>query len=284
MSKIALQSLIGTALIAPEFCERLLNNRKYLVLTEFDLTIEEKEIVTSIKADSIQEFAGQVCRWLKDQESVLPSLPASDFSTRPLSDELSASELQLLSSEIRQEHPDEPFPDVEAFLVESLAQGLLAAFDIEKPPVPVRRMIRYPLLIFERLNLLELSLGLYDVTYRSLPNGSRVIVVDLNPPLAVQRAGMARELYVAFCRSSHAAKLGWFDHKYPNGHSGFFARCLLMPSAWVRQACVEDISWQDLAERFGVPVQVAAQRLQELRCEVMVESRSGQVVLVPLGC
>jgi hypothetical protein len=220
-----------------------------------------------------------VYEWLQDQEDILSLLPASDVSTQLSPDELSAPELWLSPSEIRQKHLDERFSGVEAFLIESLAQGLLAAYDIEKPAVPVRQMIRHPLPIFERLNLLELRLGLYDVTYRSLPNGSRVIVVDLARPFTVQRVGMARELYIAFCRSARAVELNWFGHKHPNGHSDLFARNLLMPSTWVKQARAAGVSWEDLAERFGVPIQMATQRQRELQCESAMEPLGGTAVL-----
>jgi len=159
-------------------------------------------------------------------------------------------------------------PEVEAFLVECLAWGLLRAYGIEEPPVPVRAMIKHPLPAFEHLAFLELNLGLYDATYRSLLNGSQLIVVDLTRPHTVQRASMARELYVAFCHSPHAAELHWPGQEQPYVCSNLFARCLLMPAAWVRQACAEAISLEDLVARFDVPAQMVTQRLSEIGCHV----------------
>ena len=262
MSSTAIQALIGTALLDREFCKELLNGKRSALLAEFDLTDEEREIVLGIETDSIQEFAERLYEWLKNQENFTVPWSASTVSTRHLSDKPSE---QLLAGKVGQDFPDETSSDVEAFLIESLAHGLLGICGVKEPPVPVQEMLQHSLSIFEHLSLLELSLGLYDVAYRSLLNGSRVIVIDLNHPLAVQRAGVARELYVAFCCSSRAAELHWPAHKKSNTYSDFFARCLMMPAVWVQQAQAETTPLEDLANRFGVPVQMAAQRLNELK-------------------
>lgn len=153
---------------------------------------------------------------------------------------------------------------LEGFLAESLAYGLLQACGIEGPPVPVRTMIRAPHPVFERLSLLELNLGLYDAAYRSLLNGSRLIAVDLDQPPVVQRAAMARELYVAFCRSQRAAELDWPGREHPRAYSDFFARCLLMPAAWVKQIRDRSRSIEEMTAIFGVSTQMMADRLREL--------------------
>jgi hypothetical protein len=152
----------------------------------------------------------------------------------------------------------------ETFLVECLAWGLLRAYGVAAPPVPVREMIRNALPVFERLSLLELDLGLYDAVYRPLLDGSRLIAVDLAKSHAVQRASMARELYVAFCRSPRAVELGWPCYEHPYAYGELFARCLLMPDAWVRQACIEGASVEQLAAHFQVPVRMVVRRLSEL--------------------
>jgi hypothetical protein len=64
MSATVLQTLIGTALVDREFGEQLLNGKRPVLLTEFDLTDEEREVVLTIKADSIQEFAAGLYKWL----------------------------------------------------------------------------------------------------------------------------------------------------------------------------------------------------------------------------
>jgi hypothetical protein len=66
MSITELKTLIGAALIDPEFCETLLSENRHASLAEFNLTSEEQETVLNIKADSIQEFAVRLYEWLKD--------------------------------------------------------------------------------------------------------------------------------------------------------------------------------------------------------------------------
>jgi hypothetical protein len=159
---------------------------------------------------------------------------------------------------------DEGTVDVKAFLVECLAWGLLQAYTVENPPVPVREMVKNPLSVFENLTLLEVKLGLYKATYRSCLDGSRLIIVDRTTPANVQRESIARELYVAFCHSPRASELQWFDCDQPHAYSSLFAHCLLMPVPWTRQACAEDISTEGLATRFCVPIQSARERLSQV--------------------
>jgi hypothetical protein len=161
---------------------------------------------------------------------------------------------------------------LEGFLVESLAYGLLQAFHVEGPPVPVRDMIQAPHPVFESLSLLELNLGLYDAVYRSLTNGSRLIAVDLDHPVTLQRFAMARELYVAFCCSRRAAELNWPGRESAREQSGFFARCLLMPTAWVKHVCARTGSLAELAAVFNVSTEMMARRLQELGITLTAQS------------
>ena len=77
MSQMALQTLVGTALTDPGFCNDLLNGRRHTVLAKFDLTDEEREVVLVIKAESIQEFAAHLCEWLEAQESPISHHPTA---------------------------------------------------------------------------------------------------------------------------------------------------------------------------------------------------------------
>ena len=64
MSEAALKALVGTALVDREFGEELLRGGRVALLTEFDLTNEEREAVLSIEADTVVEFATRLCEWL----------------------------------------------------------------------------------------------------------------------------------------------------------------------------------------------------------------------------
>lgn len=57
MSKTALQTLIGTALIDSRFCEELLNGKRPALLAEFDLSEEERKVALIVETGSLQEFA-----------------------------------------------------------------------------------------------------------------------------------------------------------------------------------------------------------------------------------
>ena len=65
--------------------------------------------------------------------------------------------------------------------------------------------------------------------------------------------------------ASRAAELRWPDRSQPNGNSNFFARCLMMPAVWIQENNADAAPLEDLATRFGVPVQMAAQRLNEIK-------------------
>lgn len=60
----ALQTLLGTALIDGQFCERLLNGGRQELLPKFQLTDEEHRFLLDVKADSLQGFAAAVDQWL----------------------------------------------------------------------------------------------------------------------------------------------------------------------------------------------------------------------------
>jgi len=245
MSAAALKAIVGTTLVDREFCEELLNGNRPTLLAEFDLTGEEREAILATEAGHLRN-----CDW---GLQVADRLGELHFSLHTLPER-----------EVGQKHSDEELSDTDAFLVECLAWGLLQVYDIKAPPVDVQKILEHPLPIFKRLALLELSLGLYDAAYRSCLDGSRLIVVDPARHRAVQRAGMARELYVAFCHSQRAAELHWPHREQPHAYSDFFARCLLMPAAWVQTACAETISLETLIARFDVPIPIMTKRLGEV--------------------
>jgi hypothetical protein len=65
MSHMALQIMVGTALTDTKFCEGLLNGSRRSLMSDFDLTEEERRAVLDIRAKSIQEFAAQLHDWLE---------------------------------------------------------------------------------------------------------------------------------------------------------------------------------------------------------------------------
>lgn len=64
MSQEALQAIVGTAIIDREFCDTLLNGSRKKAVANFDLTGEELMAVMAIEADSLEQFADQLHRWI----------------------------------------------------------------------------------------------------------------------------------------------------------------------------------------------------------------------------
>ncbi len=60
----AVQAIIGNALIDDDFCKALLNGSRGRVLQSFDLSGEEVEAIMAIRADSLEQFAGELHQWL----------------------------------------------------------------------------------------------------------------------------------------------------------------------------------------------------------------------------
>ena len=67
MSYQALEMLVGEAIIDREFRTRLLNGQRPHILQQYDLTPEERRMLLSIQANSLEEFAARIYQWLQTQ-------------------------------------------------------------------------------------------------------------------------------------------------------------------------------------------------------------------------
>lgn len=63
-----LEEVVGQAIIDREFCAGLLNGKRARLLSRFDLSPEETQALMSIRADSLEAFAGQLYRWIEAQQ------------------------------------------------------------------------------------------------------------------------------------------------------------------------------------------------------------------------
>jgi hypothetical protein len=79
MSVRQLNILVGKAVINREFRHALLNGQRREKVADFELTDEERDAVLAIRAETVQEFAQALERWLHDREadrlSVLGAAP-----------------------------------------------------------------------------------------------------------------------------------------------------------------------------------------------------------------
>jgi hypothetical protein len=60
----SLQAVVGTAVIDLSFRKALLNGSRRRVIATFDLTHEEIDAVMGIRADSLEQFAGELDQWI----------------------------------------------------------------------------------------------------------------------------------------------------------------------------------------------------------------------------
>ena len=78
MSLESIQEIVGTAITDRQFLHDLLNSNRERAIARFDLTPEEHRMVTGIQADTIEQFALQLDRWIELDEpeaAPLPSFP-----------------------------------------------------------------------------------------------------------------------------------------------------------------------------------------------------------------
>lgn len=68
MSIESVQAIIGTAITDRQFMHDLLNSKREQVIARFDLTPDERRVVSQIRADSIEQFALQLDNWLTRAE------------------------------------------------------------------------------------------------------------------------------------------------------------------------------------------------------------------------
>lgn len=64
MAHVALRRLIGAALVDRELSDGLMNGKRSALMTEFDLTDEERLLISSFESESVGELANSVHSWL----------------------------------------------------------------------------------------------------------------------------------------------------------------------------------------------------------------------------
>ncbi len=81
MAYESLQAVIGTAVIDSTFRKDPLNGSRHQVIASFGLTREEVDAVMGIRADSLEQFAGQLDRWIAHAQG-RPEPPALALPSR----------------------------------------------------------------------------------------------------------------------------------------------------------------------------------------------------------
>lgn len=83
MSRCSLERLIGTAVVDPRFCDALIRGRRAEALLPFELTLEEKEAVLGIEAETLQDFARYLDGWLSHRNGTRPPVYSVDEARVP---------------------------------------------------------------------------------------------------------------------------------------------------------------------------------------------------------
>ncbi|MGD2103844.1 MAG: hypothetical protein PVJ55_01865 [Anaerolineae bacterium] len=67
MSHAGIKQLVGAALVDRDVFEGLKNGKRSALLAGFDLTDEEREMLDSLEAGSVQDLADSLHGWLMEQ-------------------------------------------------------------------------------------------------------------------------------------------------------------------------------------------------------------------------
>jgi hypothetical protein len=129
-----------------------------------------------------------------------------------------------------------------------LARALLERYQVDGPPVPIERMIEHPLDNLWESHPSQISFIIGHGIYRFAP-----------------RLAQARMLYRLLSDNAEAHRAG-LDAPWPASRREvkYFARCLLMPEAWIRALPKVNRTPDDISERFQVTPFDALIRLAEL--------------------
>jgi hypothetical protein len=68
MAYAELEEVVGHAIIDRGFRADLLNGPRARALSRFNLTPEEQQALMSIRAESLESFAGQLAGWIDTQQ------------------------------------------------------------------------------------------------------------------------------------------------------------------------------------------------------------------------
>ncbi len=138
-------------------------------------------------------------------------------------------------------------PETRARL-ENLANTLLQRYHVVEPPVPIDRMLKQPLDNLWQSSPSKISFIIGHGMYRYAP-----------------RLADARQLYRLITDNPEARRAG-LDAPFPASRREvkYFARCLLMPAAWIRPLPTTDRTPDAIGEKFQVTSFDAIIRLAEL--------------------
>jgi hypothetical protein len=157
------------------------------------------------------------------------------------------------------------------WFLRNLACGLIEYMGATNPPIEVEEMLQHPPPLYGfDFGVVDMYSNLWDATFARPPSRRGSIFVRINLPPAQRRFALAREILSALITSKHGQAMGLGELLMDNLQESaeYFARHLLAPETMVQAYQVNGGDTVELAEEFGIPLEVADKRMEELRLEV----------------
>jgi hypothetical protein len=157
------------------------------------------------------------------------------------------------------------------WFLRNLALGLVEYIGAAKPPVEVEEMLKHPPGVFGYdFGVVDMYSTLWDATFARPPSRRGSIFVRVDLPPSERRFALAREILSALITSKHGQALGLSELLMDSLQESaeYFARHLLAPDPMVQAYQMNDGAEVGFAYQFGIPEEVAAQRLKDDVVEV----------------
>jgi hypothetical protein len=158
------------------------------------------------------------------------------------------------------------------WFLRNLASGLIEYMGTTDPPIEVEEMLQHPPAIFGfDFGVVDMYSNLWDATFARPPSRRGSIFVRINLPLAQRRFALAREVLSAMITSKHGQAMGLGELLMDDLQESavYFARHLLVPELMVREFQDNGGDIVEVAGKFGIPVEVAVERLRDENPDVI---------------
>ena len=157
------------------------------------------------------------------------------------------------------------------WFLRNLAYGLIEYMGATNPPIEVEEMLQHPPPVYGfDFGVVDMYSNLWDATFARPPSRRGSIFVRINLPPPQRRFALAREILSALITSKHGQAMGLGDLLMENLQESaeYFARHLLAPEPMVETCQINGGDPVELAEIFGIPLEVADKRMKDMSLEV----------------
>jgi hypothetical protein len=157
------------------------------------------------------------------------------------------------------------------WFLRNLAYGLIEYMGATKPPIEVEQLLHHPPDVFGYdFGVVDMYSNLWDATFARPPSRRGSIFVRVNLPPDQRRFALAREILSALITSKHGQKMGLGEMLMDNLQESaeYFARHLLAPEPMWKAFHDNGREVFDLADGFGIPMEVVEKRLHDVDLEV----------------